>query len=488
MSAAEKYNKSQKQEAKVSPLVGNRIPPNSTEAEIAVLGALMLSNKAISKVTEYLDKDSFYSSKNKFIFEAIMSLSEKSTEVDILTVTEELKRKGNLEKAGGTAYIARINKDVATASNVEQYALMVLEKQLRRQLIDISGNIINNSYDESVDVLEEIDRAEAEIFRIAEKRISKSYKKMNELTHETYSLIEKLRMNNKSDISGIPTGLSKLDEYLGGFQKSDLIIIAARPSMGKTALALSLARNMTIEFDKSVAFFSLEMASTQLVMRLISAESKIDQQKIRKGAISNRDNEKIVQGLGKLASAKLYIDDSALIDIMELRAKCRRLKAEHDIDAIFVDYLQLIQAGGAESREREISYISQTLKQIAKELNIPVIALAQLNRSIENRTKKERTPMLSDLRESGSIEQDADVIIFVQRREVWGEAEYEDKNPTEGTGELIIGKQRNGPIGTIRVAFQKDYARFENLSYGFEEPPSAGPIPNDIPPQDDKEF
>lgn len=473
MTTAKRIYQDYKKEASISPIVGNRIPPNSNEAEIAVLGAMMLNKQAISKAVELLGSDSFYSQKHKLIFDSIIELSEKNETVDIVTLSEALKKSGNLDLVGGSAYLAQINREVATAANVEQYALIVLEKQLRRDLIQSSGEVINNAYDDSKDILTEIDRAESAIFRIAEKRMTKNYQGMKELTKETYRQIDQMRVRSESGLTGIPSGLIDLDKYLGGLQKSELIIIAARPSMGKTALALSIARNLAVEYKKSIAFFSLEMASTQLIIRLLSAEAKINQQKIRTGKINDQENQKIIDSLGKLNDSKIYFDDSSMIEIMELRAKCRRLKAEHNIDAVFVDYLQLIRASGLESREREISMISMTLKQIAKELEIPVIALAQLNRSIESRPGKSRSPMLSDLRESGSIEQDADVILFVQRREVYGQMEYEDKTPTEGTAELIIGKQRNGPIGTVRIAFQKNYARFENLSYGYEDMPEG---------------
>jgi replicative DNA helicase len=479
MSTAKRIDYDNKKVASISPIVGNRVPPNSTEAEVAVLGAMMLNKQAISKATELLSPDSFYSQKHKLIYESIIALSEKNETVDIITLSEHLTKNGNLEDIGGRGYLAKINKEVATAANVEQYSLIVLEKQLRRDLIQSSGEVINNAYDDSKDILTEIDKAESEIFRIAEKRMTKNYQGMRELTKETYRQIEQMRVRSESGLTGVPSGLVDLDKYLGGLQKSELIIIAARPSMGKTALALSIARNLAVEYKKSIAFFSLEMASTQLIIRLLSAEAKINQQKIRTGKISSHENQKIIDSLGKLNDAKIYFDDSSMIEIMELRAKCRRLKAEHNIDAVFVDYLQLVRASGMESREREISIISMTLKQIAKELEIPVIALAQLNRSIESRPGKSRSPMLSDLRESGSIEQDADVILFVQRAEVYGQMEYEDKTPTEGTAEIIIGKQRNGPIGTVRIAFQKNYARFENLSYGYEEMPESPGTPND---------
>jgi replicative DNA helicase len=450
--------------------VGNRIPPNSVEAEVSVLGAMMLSKEAISKAAALLNEDSFYQERFKLVFAAMIRMSEKDIKVDLITLCDELSKQGKLDKIGGRPFIAKINKYVATSANVETYCFIVLEMQMRREIISTSGASITDAYDLEVDVLELLDRTEAEIFKIAEKRMSKNFQSMPELTRLTAKAIENIQLRAKNGVTGLSTGLIDLDKYLGGLQDSELVIIAARPSMGKTALGLTMTMNIAKE-GKSVAFFSLEMASTQLLIRLLSAEAKINQQKIRTGKISKDENQRLIEALGEMNDLKIYIDDSSLMEIGELKAKCRRLKAEHDIDVVFVHYLQLLRANGLESREREIALISMTLKQIAKDLEIPVVALAQLNRSIEARPGKSRSPMLSDLRESGSIEQDADVIMFVQRREVYGLIEYDDKTPTEGTAELIIGKQRNGPIGTVKTAFVKKYARFENLDFGYEEMP-----------------
>ena len=293
---------------------------------------------------------------------------------------------------------------------------------------------------------------------------------MKQLAHDTFQMITKMSEGGPtSGITGIPSGFTKLDELLGGFQKSDFIIIAARPSMGKTAMALSIARNVAVEYKMPVAFFSIEMASSQLMVRLLSAEARVNAQDIRTNRISSQDMQKLVQTIGHLAEAPLFIDDSATLTVMEIRAKCRRMKAEHDIKLVIVDYLQFVSPPKAESREREISIISRSLKQIAKELDIPVIALAQLNRSVESRSDKR--PMLSDLRESGSIEQDADVVMFVNRPEQYGISTWDDGSSTENTGELIIAKQRNGPVGDVRLAYLKSYARFENLTFHYDEPP-----------------
>lgn len=450
--------------------VGNRVPPFSQEAEVSVIGAMMLKKEAISKASSMLTVDSFYYEKNKILFNIILSMSSKNIQVDLVTLKEELEKSGKLDEIGGPMYIVKISKYVSTSENVERYCLIVLERQLRREMIIAAGTMINSAYDLEIDILELLDKSEADIFQIAEKRMSKNFKSMPELTSSTAKVIEQIQSRSKAGVTGLSTGLIDLDKYLGGLQDSELIIIAARPSMGKTALGLTMSMNIA-KSGKSVAFFSLEMADTQLIIRLLSAEAKIDQQKIRTGKISKDENQRLIDALTQMNEFRLFIDDSSMMEIGELKAKCRRLKAEHDIDAVFVDYLQLLRANGLESREREIALISMTLKQIAKDLNIPVVALAQLNRSIESRPGKSRSPMLSDLRESGSIEQDADVIMFVQRREVYGQLEYEDKTETQGTAELIIGKQRNGPIGTVRTAFVKNYARFENLNYGYEEMP-----------------
>lgn len=452
------------------------IPPHSIEAEVNVLGSMMVDRGAIAKTIEILDFDSFYSEANTTIYAAICALFESGTPVDIITLSQELRRQGQLERIGGTFYLTEINAQTPTSFAVEHHARIVQEHYLKRRLIQAAGNMIESCYDDTTDALEEIDRAEQEIFDIAEKRLRKTYAGMNKLARETFNVIAKLvDRGGDSGVSGVPTGFVKLDELLGGFQKSDLIIIAARPSMGKTALALSIARNAAIEYDVPVAFFSIEMASVQLIMRLISAETRINAHNIRTGRISGDQMQKIVGAIGRLEKAKMFIDDSPSLSLMELRAKCRRLKAEHDVRLIFVDYLQLMHAPKAESREREISIISRTLKQIAKELDIPVVALAQLNRTVEARSDKR--PMLSDLRESGSIEQDADVVMFVTRPEVYEIMQYDDGTPTEGTAELIIAKQRNGPIDTVRTAYIKDYARFENLAYARFDDGSGGGYP-----------
>lgn len=463
------FREQQKKQTLTYDTLGTRIPPQALHAEKAVLGSMMLDGGAIAKALEVIEPDSFYSNANKIIFETIISMFDRRVNVDLLTLGEELNRQDKLEEVGGSIYLSGLTTETPTAANVEQYAYIVQEKYLKRMLINAAGSILARSYDETTDALDEIDEAERSIFNIAEKRFNRSYSSLKDLAHKTYEMIAKLVEHDNSGITGVATGLLELDNMTGGFQKSDLIIIAARPSMGKTALGLSIARNVVIDHQKPVAFFSLEMAAVQIVIRLISSEARINQQKIRTGKLSQEDTRQIVQSLSKLSVAPMYIDDSPSITVSELHAKCRRLKAEHKIEMIVVDYLQLIHAPRAESREREISIISRSLKQLAKELDIPVVALAQLNRSVDTRTDKR--PMLSDLRESGSIEQDADVVMFINRPEVHKIMNYEDGVPTEGTGEIIIGKQRNGPIGTVRVAYLKDYTLFDNLALNFEAPP-----------------
>ncbi len=445
------------------------VPPHSLEAEMAVLGAMMLSREAISRAQAMLEANSFYDPRHKLIFEALINLNEKGLNGDIISLKEHLKNRGLLDEVGGIKYISDISSFTPTAALIDNHCRIVQEKFLKRKLIEVAGNILKNAYDETTDALEEIDNAESQIFSVAEKLLHKNYSTMKTLAHEAYEMIVRLSQRSNDGLSGLATGFVELDQMLGGLQNSDLIIIAARPSMGKTAFALSMVRNIVVSQKLPVAFFSLEMTALQLVIRMLSAEAQINQQKIRTGRISSEENTKIITALGRLADAPLYIDDTAGLSLMELRAKARRLKYEHNIKLIVVDYLQLIHPPKAESREREISIISQSLKNLAKELDIPVVALAQLNRLVENRADKR--PMLSDLRESGSIEQDADVVMFINRPEVYKIMKYEDGTPTENTAEIIIGKQRNGPTGVKRLAFAKDFALFGNLAYQYEEPP-----------------
>jgi len=457
--------------------MGDRVPPHSNDAEMAVLGSIMLDKTAFSKVVEVIQADCFYKDIHRKIFEAMIEMSNRNMTIDIISLSEYLRRQGTMELIGGSYYLSEINRHTPTAANVEHYARIVQEHYLKRQLIQASSQILYRAYDPATDALDEIDEAERAIFDIAEKRLRKTYVGMDKLAKETFDMLARMASGNKEGLTGVATGYTKLDDMLGGFRKSDLIIIAARPSMGKTALALSIARNAAVEKNVPVAVFSIEMSAVQLTIRLLSAESKVNAHSILNGRIKDDEFPQLAQKMDKLAKAPIFIDDSAALSVMELRAKCRRLKAEKNIGLVIVDYLQLMHGPKAESREREISQISRSLKQIAKELDIPVVALSQLNRSVESRSDKR--PMLSDLRESGSIEQDADVVMFVHRPEYYEITTYDDGSPTEGTAELIIGKQRNGPVGTVRVSYVKDYARFENLAFGFEAPPEyVGNISN----------
>lgn len=453
--------------------------PASYQAEAAVLGAMMMSNKNISRAIEMLDVDCFYYKVNQQVYRAILKLYENNSGVDILTVSDYLNSTKLDPALDYSEKLMEISGYVANSANFEDYVRIVLEKYIKRKLIEASEEIIQNSMDDSTDALEEIDYAEAKIFSIAEKRMKKSYFSLRQLAKETYDIIQSTRKQDKSQSQSVFTGYNELDNLLGGFHKSDLIIIAARPSMGKTAFAMSIARNMSLLYNQAVAFFSLEMTASQLVIRLISSESKIDQNKIKKGMISNEEESRIVDAVGTISELPIYIDDSPALTIMEIRAKARRMKVEHNIKAVFIDYLQLINPPKAESREREISMISRALKQMAKELDIPVVALAQLNRDVEKRTDKK--PMLSDLRESGSIEQDADVVMFVHRPEHYGILFFdkEKKRSTENKAEIIVGKQRNGPTDIVRLNFIKQYTRFENPAYNEEIEESTSNIYND---------
>lgn len=452
----------------ISGMVGSRIPPYSKEAEMAVLGAMLLDKTATNRAIESLEANTFYDERHKLIFDVILEMSDKRINADIITLMEELKKKDVLNKVGGEDYLIEIISSTPTTANLEYHSRILLEKYFKRCLIRIGGEIIENGYKDSIDALDEIDRAEQEVFNLASIRFRSTFQGINKLAHNVLTEIQLLRESNIKGVSGVPSGYYDLDKMTNGFQNSDLIIIAARPSMGKTALSLSIARNAAMNYNKPVAYFSIEMAANQLMYRLLSAETKINQQYIRTGNVSEYEMPKIVSALEKLSIAPLIIDDSPGLTILELKSKCRRLKLENDIAMVMIDYLQLIKVK-AESREREIALISRSLKEMAKELNIPVVAMAQLNRGVEGRTDK--TPMLSDLRESGSIEQDADVVMFINRPEYYGIKTFPGESmSTEGIGEIIIGKQRNGATGSVRLAFLKDYARFENLA-NIEETP-----------------
>jgi len=461
--------------------IGN-VPPHSTDAEVAVLGAMLLDKEAVPKVVEILDAECFYHDKHVRIYNAMMAMFERGVTIDLVSLTDQLQRDGTLELVGGMYALTELTVRTVSAANVENHARIVLERFLKRQLIRVASEIVRDCYDETTDALDEVDRAEQRIFDVAEKRLRRSYSGMKKLTKDAIERIFSMASKENDGITGVPTGFTQLDQLLSGLQPADLVIVAARPSMGKTAFALSIAREASRK-GKSVGVFSLEMSAQQLVLRLISADAQIGLQALRSGRLSQTEMHGLVTRIDDLMNANIYIDDSAGLSPVEFRAKCRRMKIEHKIDLIIVDYLQLMHAPRAESREREISMISHALKAVAKELQVPVMALSQLNRTLESRADKR--PMLSDLRESGSIEQDADVVMFIHRPEYYKIATFEDGRSTENIAEVIVGKQRNGPTGDIRLFYQKELAAFHDMTYhrdAFDVAPEVGAIGDGLAP------
>lgn len=462
------------------PPTEGRVPPQAVDVEMAVLGAMLLEKGALAKAIEILDESCFYKPAHQRIFEAMTALFERSEPVDLITLIDELRRRAELEKVGGEFYLTELTTKVTSAANVEFHAHIVLEKALMRQLIVSSSDVISRAYNETEDALDLLDEAEQKIFQISEQRMKKSFVSMNTAVHSTMEMLESIH-GKHSGVTGVPSAFTELDNYTGGFQKSDLIIVAGRPSQGKTAFVLSVARNASIIHDVPVGFFSLEMSSQQLVLRLICAEARVDAHSVRTGRLPEDEWRKLSTSVGKLYKAKIFIDDTPALSVLEIRAKARRLKAEHNVGMIVVDYLQLMQGPkNVQSREQEISTISRSLKALAKEINIPVVALSQLNRAVEARGDKR--PVLADLRESGAIEQDADVVLFVHRPEMYNIMNDDNNESTEGIAEIIIGKQRNGPTGTARMAFIKQYARFENLTRSFAGSLMPPPEPTDEAP------
>lgn len=438
------------------------VPPSAPEVEAAVLGAMLLDKEAIAKVLNIVSKDTFYLPAHQMIFEAIISLFEANEPVDTVTVYEELKKRNQIETIGGAAYLSELAQNVSSPAMIEFHSKIIVEKQILRALIHNATLIQQDAYEGTKDAFDILDDAERRIFEISEIQVKRNYQGMDIAVKNALEYIEAIHSQSYSSFA-VPSGFYELDNYLGGFQRSDLIIIAARPSMGKTAFALSVARNAAIDYNIPVGIFSLEMSTMQLIIRLLCAEGRLNAHLVRTGKLPHEDGAKLSKNAHKLIKAPIYVDDSPSQTVLEIRAKARRLKAEKKVGMIVIDYLQLMQGPPkAENREKEISHISRSLKSLAKELNIPVLALAQLNRAVESRADKR--PMLSDLRESGSIEQDADVVLFLNRPEAYGMDKDEDGNSTQGIAEVIIGKQRNGPTGKVRLAFIKEYARFENLA------------------------
>jgi len=465
-----------------------KLPPQATDLEEAVLGALMLEKDALSSVIDILKPEVFYRDNHQKIFRAIQVLFEKTSPVDILTVTAQLRQQGELEMIGGAYYITELTNRVASAANIEFHSRIIIQKFIQRELIRISTEVINSAYEDTTDVLDLLDKAEKNLFDIAQNNLRRDSRKMDDLLHETLKEIEALK-DKKDGLTGVASGFTDLDRMTSGWQKSDLVIIAARPAMGKTAFVLSCARNAAVDFNRPVVVFSLEMSSVQLVNRLISGETEIEQEKIRKGTLEEWEWQQIHSKIGRLEQAPLIIDDTPALNIFEFRAKCRRLKSQHDIQLIIIDYLQLMQGKGSDgkgggNREQEIGSISRALKSVAKELNVPVIALSQLSRAVENRPGGSKRPMLSDLRESGSIEQDADMVLFLYRPEYYGLEVDEDNNPTQGIGEVIIAKHRNGETGRVRLKFVGKYVKFTDLEQGDSFPAAASPFAGLNPSQD----
>jgi len=447
--------------AGVPAIPGAKIQPQAKELEEVVLGAMMVEKSAVNAVIDVLQPESFYVEAYGEVFRAIQTLFNNSEPIDLLTVTEQLRKDGKLDMLGGSHRVASLTSRVASSANVEFHARIIAQKHIQRELIRVSNAIIEKAYDETSDVFDLLDEAESKLFEVAEGNIRKSYESMSTVMRQALDDIEAAR-SNEDGVSGVPSGFHDLDKITGGWQRSDMIVLAARPGMGKTAFVLSMARNMAVDHDIPVAVFSLEMSAVQLVQRLISSETEINSDKFRKGNLEEHEYQQLHSRCGKLSKAPLFIDDTPGLNIFELRAKCRRLKAQHGIDMVIIDYLQLMSAGSDKgNREQEISSISRSIKGIAKELDVPIIALSQLSRNVETRGGDKR-PLLSDLRESGAIEQDADIVAFIYRAEYYGITEHPDGIDTAGLGELILAKHRHGALDTIKMKFVKNLAKFAN--------------------------
>ncbi len=460
----------QTRSSQVISLEKGKLPPQAIDLEEVVLGAMMIDKKGVDEVIDILNAEVFYKEAHQHIFEAIHLLFENSEPVDLLTVSAQLKKNRKLEAAGGEFYLVQLTQKVSSSAHIEFHARIILQKFIQRSLIKISNEIIEDSYNETTDVFDLLDNAEAKLYEITQGNIKRSSETAQNLVIQAKKKIEEIA--NQEGLSGVPSGFTKVDKLTSGWQPSDLIIIAARPGMGKTALTLSMARNIAVEHNIPVAFFSLEMSSVQLITRLISSETGLSSEKLRTGNLEKHEWEQLNVKVKGLEKAPLFIDDTPSLSIFDLRAKARRLSSQHGIQLIIVDYLQLMTAGGSQkggNREQEISTISRNLKALAKELNVPVIALSQLSRAVETRGGSKR-PLLSDLRESGAIEQDADIVSFIYRPEYYKIDEWddEDRTPTAGQAEFIVSKHRNGGLDEIRLKFIGHLGRFENLeSFDF---------------------
>lgn len=441
--------------------IAGKIPPQAIDIEESVLGAIMLEKDALTTIVEILRPETFYKPAHQEIYQAIIELFNNSEPVDLRTVVNQLRKDGKLEAVGGAYYVTSLTTRVSSAANVEFHARAILEYAIKRELIAIATETQQKAYDDTVDVFTLLDHAEQTLFEITDANIRKNYSNMRSLLGEAFKELETKRQH-KDGLTGVPSGFTALDRVTAGWQKADLVIVAARPGMGKTAFMLSALRNAAIDHDHPVAIFSLEMAALQLVNRLISAESELESEKLKKGNLADHEWEQVIHKTAQLAKAPIFIDDTPAISIFELRAKCRRLKAKHNIQLVVVDYLQLMSGDtikGAGNREQEIASISRSLKGIAKELDVPVIALSQLSRAVETRGGSKR-PQLSDLRESGSIEQDADMVLFLYRPEYYGLSEDEENRPTQGMAEVIVAKHRNGSLDSVDLKFVGKYTKF----------------------------
>lgn len=442
-----------------------KVPPQAVDLEEVVLGAMMIDKKGVDEIIDILHPEAFYKTANSLIYDAVKKLFDNSEAIDLLTVSNQLKKDGNFDKVGGDYYLIQLTQKVSSSAHIEFHARIILQKYIQRSLIKISNEIIEEAFDEGTDVFDLLDNAEAKLYEVTQGNIKRSTETAQSLVMQAKKKIQEI--SNKEGLSGIPSGFEKLDELTSGWQPSDLIIVAARPGMGKTALTLSMARNIAVDQGIPVAFFSLEMSSVQLITRLISSETGLSSEKLRTGKLEQHEWEQLNVKVKDLEKAPLFIDDTPSLSIFDLRAKARRLASQHGIRMIVIDYLQLMTAGGSQkggNREQEISTISRNLKALAKELNVPVIALSQLSRAVETRGGSKR-PLLSDLRESGAIEQDADIVSFIYRPEYYKIEEWDDeeRTPTQGQAEFIVAKHRNGGLENIRLKFIGELGKFDNL-------------------------
>lgn len=489
-----KKRNNRKQNPPIIPNDLGRIQPQARELEEAVLGALMLEKDAYSLVSDILKPESFYDPIHQIIYRAIVTLAIQQEPVDILTVTEQLKRQGELENAGGPMYVIQLSEKVASSAHIEYHARIIAQKYLARELISFSSSITNYAFDDTVDIDDLMQEAESRLFELSQGNLKKEVTQINPVIKEALNLLE-IAANRPEGLSGLQTGFDALDKMTSGWQNSDLVIIAARPAMGKTAFILSMAKNMTVMYNYPIALFSLEMANVQLVNRLIVNTCEIPGEKIKNGQLAPHEWEQLDYKIKELYDAPLYIDDTPSLSVFELRTKARRLVREHGVKMIMIDYLQLMNASGMNygSREQEVSMISRSLKGLAKELNIPIIALSQLNRGVEGRAGAEgKRPQLSDLRESGAIEQDADMVCFIHRPEYYKILEDEKGNSLIGLAEIIIAKHRNGATGEVLLRFKNEFARFQNIDQDFDYGGSAlgsrMNVPQDFPEGNSANF